>query len=93
MQDPTSGSKVKIWTCYPGLKQQQWYYTNDNRLALTGQGLCLDLPSGNTANFQQLQVWACGNGNANQEWISTLKTNSATVRRRYARAQIAEQLA
>lgn len=32
------------------------YYTNDNRIALTNQGLCLDLPSGNLNNFQQLQV-------------------------------------
>jgi hypothetical protein len=89
--DPKDGSLVKIWTCYANTPQQQWYYTNDNRLALTGKGLCLDLPSGNTANGQQLQVWSCANGNPNQEWTSTLKAGMR--RRRYARAQIADQLA
>lgn len=29
---------MKIWTCLPNVPQQNWYYTNDNRIALTGQG-------------------------------------------------------
>jgi hypothetical protein len=35
---PTSGSKMKIWDCYDGLPAQQWWYTDDNRIALEGQG-------------------------------------------------------
>lgn len=27
--DPGNGSKVKVWKCYPGLKQQQWFLTGD----------------------------------------------------------------
>lgn len=37
---------MKIWQCYDGLAAQQWYYTGDNRIALTNQGLCLDLTNG-----------------------------------------------
>ena len=27
---------MKIWQCYDGLAAQQWYYTNDQRIALEG---------------------------------------------------------
>lgn len=36
--DPANGVKMKIWTCYEGLAAQQWYWTDDNRIALTGKG-------------------------------------------------------
>ena len=29
---------MKIYTCYDNLQAQQWYYTNDKRIALEGQG-------------------------------------------------------
>ena len=29
---------MKIWQCYEGLAAQQWYYTDDNRIAVEGQG-------------------------------------------------------
>ncbi|KAJ9113194.1 hypothetical protein QFC22_006033 [Naganishia vaughanmartiniae] len=32
----------KIWTCYPGLPQQQWYYTDDKHIAITGGQGCLE---------------------------------------------------
>ncbi|KAJ9119935.1 hypothetical protein QFC24_005418 [Naganishia onofrii] len=32
----------KIWTCYPGLPQQQWYYTDDKHIAITGGSGCLE---------------------------------------------------
>lgn len=38
--NPGNGSKLHLWQCYQGLPQQQWYWTNDNRIALTGQGEC-----------------------------------------------------
>jgi len=31
--------------CYAGLAAQTWYFTDDNRIALQGQGQCLDLTS------------------------------------------------
>lgn len=36
--DPSNGLKMKIWTCYPGLPAQTWYYTDDKRIALKDQG-------------------------------------------------------
>ncbi|KAF9267204.1 hypothetical protein L218DRAFT_941778 [Marasmius fiardii PR-910] len=32
-------------------------------------GKCLDVPGGNSANGNRLQVWTCSGGNANQQWI------------------------
>jgi hypothetical protein len=29
---------MKIWQCYDDLPAQQWYYTDDNRLAVEGKG-------------------------------------------------------
>ncbi|KAJ3512418.1 hypothetical protein NMY22_g15336 [Coprinellus aureogranulatus] len=54
---PGNGVQMKIWQCYDNLAAQQWYFTPDNRIALEGQGQCLDLPSGNEANSQVLQTW------------------------------------
>ncbi|WVQ80076.1 hypothetical protein IAT38_002177 [Cryptococcus sp. DSM 104549] len=55
---------VRIWTSYPGLFQQTWYYTNDHRLAITGGNQCLDesLPEG----YRGLQTYQCTTGNTNQ---------------------------
>jgi hypothetical protein len=66
--DPGSGVKMKIWTCYAGIAAQAWYYTDDNRLAVEGQGQCLDLPSGGQWNGNVLQTWQCATGNNNQAW-------------------------
>jgi hypothetical protein len=30
---------MKIWECFDGLAAQQWFYTDDNRIALENQGL------------------------------------------------------
>jgi hypothetical protein len=57
---------MKIWECYTGLPQQDWYYTGDNRIALTNQGMCLDLTDGVLTNGNRLQVWQCTDGNTNQ---------------------------
>jgi hypothetical protein len=31
--------------CYAGVAAQTWFFTDDNRIALQGQGQCLDLTS------------------------------------------------
>ncbi|KAI5449775.1 hypothetical protein NCC49_004065 [Naganishia albida] len=67
--NPGNGIKMKIWQCYDNLPAQNWYFTGDNRIALTNQGLCLDLTDGRLDNFNQLQTWQCSTGNTNQVWI------------------------
>jgi len=69
--NPTSGTKLKIWQSYPGIPAQSWYYTADSRIALTGSGLCLDLPGGVTTPGTVLQLWKCSTGNTNQVWTLT----------------------
>ena len=39
--DPSNNTPMKIYTCYDNLPAQQWYYTNDKRIALEGQGKTL----------------------------------------------------
>ncbi|CED83142.1 Ricin B lectin domain [Phaffia rhodozyma] len=57
---------LKVWTCYPGLKQQQWYYTNDNRIAITGGNQCADNTNGILSSANTLQTYQCITGNNNQ---------------------------
>ncbi|WWD06444.1 hypothetical protein V865_004534 [Kwoniella europaea PYCC6329] len=33
---------IKIWQSYPGISQQTWYLTDDDRIAITGGSQCLD---------------------------------------------------
>ncbi|KAF9446432.1 carbohydrate-binding module family 13 protein, partial [Macrolepiota fuliginosa MF-IS2] len=66
--DPLDGTKMKIWTCYPDLPAQTWYYTDDKRIALKHQGQCLDLTDGSSKDYNVMQVWKCTNGNMNQIW-------------------------
>ncbi|RSH84048.1 hypothetical protein EHS25_005293 [Saitozyma podzolica] len=58
--NPTNNGPLKIWTSYPGLMQQTWYYTGDDRIAITGGTQCLDEgPNG-------IQTYQCTTGNTNQ---------------------------
>lgn len=36
--DPGNAVGMKIWQCYENLPAQEWYYTEDFRIALTGKG-------------------------------------------------------
>jgi len=65
---PGNGAKMKIWTCYEGLAAQQWYWTDNNHIMLTGKGLCLDLTNGKLDNGNTVQTWQCSDGNKNQIW-------------------------
>jgi hypothetical protein len=38
MADPANGIQLKIWECFDHLPAQQWFYTQDSRIALQGQG-------------------------------------------------------
>ena len=35
---PYDGTKMKIWNCYNNLPAQQFWYTDDKRIALSGSG-------------------------------------------------------
>ncbi|KAF8642814.1 hypothetical protein AX16_009403 [Volvariella volvacea WC 439] len=37
---PGNGVGMKIWQCYDNLPAQDWYYTDDARIALTGRASC-----------------------------------------------------
>ncbi len=65
---PANGVGLKIWECFAGLPQQQWFLTDDNRIAVENLGLCLDLTDGNTADGTQVQTWACTANDDNQVW-------------------------
>lgn len=66
--DPESGVGMKIWQCYDGLPAQQWYFTDDNRIAVENKGQCLDLTNGVLTNGNQAQTWACTASDDNQVW-------------------------
>lgn len=59
---------MKIWQCFDDLPAQQWYYTDDNRIAVENHGQCLDLTNGVLTNGNQVQTWACTANNDNQVW-------------------------
>ncbi|TFK65369.1 carbohydrate-binding module family 13 protein/putative endo-1,3-beta-glucanase, partial [Pluteus cervinus] len=65
---PQNGVGLKIWECYDNLPAQDWWYTDDNRIALTNQGQCVDLPSGDATNSNQVQIWKCTDNDGNQAW-------------------------
>jgi len=65
---PKDGTHMKIWKCFPGIPAQSWFLTADARIALEGQGLCLDLTDGKLTNTNVIQVWKCTDGDKNQIW-------------------------
>ncbi|WWD21760.1 hypothetical protein CI109_106247 [Kwoniella shandongensis] len=57
-----NNEKVKVWQSYPGLFQQTWYLTDDDRIAITGGNQCLD------EDYDGPQTYQCTTGNTNQVW-------------------------
>ncbi|KAF8999269.1 ricin B lectin domain-containing protein [Cyathus striatus] len=66
--NPGNGIGMKIWQCYDNLPAHQWWFTDDNRIALQGKGQCLDLRNGKLTNGNQVQTWQCTDFNTNQIW-------------------------
>jgi len=58
--NPGNNGALKVWQSYPGLYQQTWYYTDDNRIAITGGTQCLD------EGTNGIQTYTCTTGNTNQ---------------------------
>nr|XP_031860805.1 uncharacterized protein CI109_003849 [Kwoniella shandongensis]KAA5527877.1 hypothetical protein CI109_003849 [Kwoniella shandongensis] len=69
----TNNEKLKIWTSYPGLFQQTWYLTNDDRIAITGGNQCLDQGDDGPQTYQ------CTTGNTNQIWTVQTPTPEPPV--------------
>lgn len=59
---PGNFGLLKVWTSYPGLYQQTWYLTGDQRIAITGGNQCLD------EGDNGVQTYQCTTGNTNQIW-------------------------
>lgn len=53
---------MKVWQCYNNLPAQAWWLTGDGRIALEGQGLCLDLTDGSMVAGTIPQTWQCVDG-------------------------------
>ncbi|KAJ7732680.1 ricin B lectin domain-containing protein, partial [Mycena metata] len=66
----TNGVKMQIWTCTPGQGDaaQHWTITSTKTIQWAGQTECLDLSGGVLTSGNQVQVWLCETGNANQVW-------------------------
>ncbi|KAH6906254.1 G-X-X-X-Q-X-W domain-containing protein [Coprinopsis sp. MPI-PUGE-AT-0042] len=70
----SQGVKLKIWDCYDGLLQQDWYHSPANGKIVLSQiraginGFCLDVTDGRFENSNEVQVWECTENNANQKW-------------------------
>ncbi|KAF4604588.1 hypothetical protein EYR40_003362 [Pleurotus pulmonarius] len=66
--EPADGVALKIWTCYDNLPAQDWWYTNDSRIAVTSKGQCMDFRDGLFVNNNTVQTWKCTDNNTNQVW-------------------------
>jgi non-reducing end alpha-L-arabinofuranosidase len=60
------GTKVELFDCN-GVGGQKWLQQANGALLNPQSGLCLDDPSGNTANGTQLQIYTC-NGTTAQDF-------------------------
>lgn len=65
----TNGGGLQIWSCIEERPAQQFYYTEDLRIAVTDQeGQCIDLTDGILDNGSAMQTWKCTDNNTNQVW-------------------------
>ncbi|GFZ51597.1 hypothetical protein JCM24511_09364 [Saitozyma sp. JCM 24511] len=70
-QFPPNGRGLKLWTCYSGLPQQNWYYTGDNHIAITGGTACADVKREDGTTFQ---VWSCSGTDPQQVFTTSAQT-------------------
>ncbi|MBP2328214.1 type 1 glutamine amidotransferase [Kibdelosporangium banguiense] len=61
----TDGTKIQLWTCSGGTKQQ-WTVSGSTLRAL---GKCMTVAGGSTANGAQIQLSTC-NGSGSQNWAA-----------------------
>ncbi|MGK4584719.1 ricin-type beta-trefoil lectin domain protein [Kitasatospora sp. HPMI-4] len=63
----SAGSPAVLSGC-SGATTQRWSAHPDGTLTNTASGLCLDVTGGGTADATRLDVWPCGDHQANQAW-------------------------
>ncbi|WWC93767.1 hypothetical protein V866_000603 [Kwoniella sp. B9012] len=68
--EPQDFTGLKIWKCFDGLFDQDFWYTEDDRIALTDRGLCLDNKDGILDNGGTVQLYRCTDFNTNQVWVT-----------------------
>jgi non-reducing end alpha-L-arabinofuranosidase len=56
----------KAGRAHPAVSGQKWVQQANGSLLNPQSGLCLDDPSGNTADGTQLQIWTCNGTPAQQ---------------------------
>lgn len=74
---------MKIWQCYDGIPAQQWFYTNDQRIALEGNStyssqllhLCF-LTASPSAQCLDLTNGSTADSNQMQTWTCTTNDNN-----------------
>jgi hypothetical protein len=63
-----NGTKVQVWQCIGGGKNQLWTWYKDGTIRTAWDARCLDEDvAGGTRNGSQAQIWKC-NGQLNQKW-------------------------
>jgi hypothetical protein len=67
-QFPPNGQGLKLWTCYSGLAQQNWFYTGDNHIAITGGRACADVKKEDGTTFQ---TWDCSGSDPQQVFTTS----------------------
>jgi len=73
------GTKLQIWTCAEGSKNQQWISVKDNTLQWNGTNKCIDLSDGKITDGNVLQIWTCDSKNSNQMWGGDPNPDTAEV--------------
>ncbi|ORX38866.1 ricin B lectin domain-containing protein [Kockovaella imperatae] len=72
-ENPHNFVPAKVWQSYPGLTQQTWYLTPDNRIAITGGTMCLDEGDNGPQTYQ------CTTGDTNQIWYVDQPATSTSM--------------
>ncbi|KAJ7836696.1 ricin B lectin domain-containing protein [Mycena olivaceomarginata] len=63
------GTKLQIWSCVQGSKNQQWISLTDSTFQWSGTNKCIDLSDGKITDGNVLQLWTCDSNNSNQKWF------------------------
>ncbi|MFD3452862.1 ricin-type beta-trefoil lectin domain protein [Streptomyces sp. NPDC058691] len=69
----TSGSAVQIKACAAGNAAQQWKQRDDGSLYNPNSGMCVDIPTSDTTDGKDLQIYTCNTTGA-QTWTVTKQT-------------------
>ncbi|KAF7369740.1 hypothetical protein MVEN_00305700 [Mycena venus] len=62
------GTKLQIWTCTAGNKNQLWISETDDTFRWAGTNKCIDLTDGKITDGNVLQIYTCDSKNSNQKW-------------------------